>query len=67
MELEINKLNELNAYIKEIDAKSTDLIAVLHRAQHIFGYFIIELNVYGKFVEQCSIYTDIQVLKSLPS
>ena len=44
MELEINKLNELNAYIKEINAKSTDLIAVLHRAQHIFGYLPREVQ-----------------------
>ena len=44
MELEINKLNQLNAYIKEINAKATDLIAVLHRAQHIFGYLPREVQ-----------------------
>lgn len=32
------KTRELDDFIEEIDAKESDLILVLHRAQHLFGY-----------------------------
>lgn len=32
------KMQELEDFIQQIDAGESDLIAVLHRAQHIFGY-----------------------------
>lgn len=37
------KIHELDAFIKEIDAKESDLIEVLHRAQNLFGYISEEL------------------------
>ena len=38
MELDVKKYQELEEYINELGAKSEELIAILHRAQHIFGY-----------------------------
>jgi NADH-quinone oxidoreductase subunit E len=37
------KIHELDAFIKEIDAKESDLIEVLHHAQNLFGYISEEL------------------------
>ena len=44
MELDNKKYNELAAYIEELGSKSTELIAILHRAQHIFGYLPREVQ-----------------------
>lgn len=38
MELDNKKYQELAKYIEELDYKPTELIAILHRAQHLFGY-----------------------------
>ena len=38
MELDNKKYQELAKYIEELDYKPTELIAILHRAQGIFGY-----------------------------
>ena len=37
MELDVKKYQELEEFINELGAKPEELIAVLHRAQHIFG------------------------------
>lgn len=44
MELDVKKYQELEAYINELGAKSEELIAILHRAQHIFGYLPREVQ-----------------------
>ncbi len=44
METDKQKFDELSAYIDEIGATSHELIAVLHRAQHIFGYLPREVQ-----------------------
>ena len=44
MEKDVKKFQELEEYINELGAKSTELIAVLHRAQHIFGYLPKEVQ-----------------------
>ena len=38
MELDNKKYQELAKYIEDLDYKPTELIAILHRAQHLFGY-----------------------------
>lgn len=44
MELDVKKYQELEEYINELGAKSEELIAILHRAQHIFGYLPREVQ-----------------------
>ena len=44
MELDSKKYQELEEYINELGAKPEELIAVLHRAQHIFGYLPREVQ-----------------------
>ena len=44
MELDVKKYQELEEYINELGAKSEELIAILHRAQHIFGYLPKEVQ-----------------------
>ena len=44
METDVKKYNELEAYINELEAKPSELIAILHRAQHIFGYLPKEVQ-----------------------
>ena len=44
MELDNKKYQELAKYIEELDYKPTELIAILHRAQHIFGYLPREVQ-----------------------
>jgi NADH-quinone oxidoreductase subunit E len=38
------KYLELDQYIEELGSKSSELIAILHRAQHIFGYLPREVQ-----------------------
>ena len=44
MELDAKKYQELEEYINELGAKPEELIAILHRAQHIFGYLPREVQ-----------------------
>jgi NADH-quinone oxidoreductase subunit E len=44
METDVKKYQELEAYINELEAKPEELIAILHRAQHIFGYLPREVQ-----------------------
>lgn len=44
MELDNKKYQELAKYIEELDYKPTELIAILHRAQHLFGYLPREVQ-----------------------
>lgn len=44
--LDAKKLNELDGYIETIEDKEGHLIAILHRAQSLFGYLPKELQVY---------------------
>ena len=44
MELDVKKYQELEAFINELGAKPEELIAILHRAQHIFGYLPREVQ-----------------------
>lgn len=44
METDVKKFKELEEYIDELGAKPEELIAVLHRAQHIFGYLPKEVQ-----------------------
>ena len=44
MENDLKKYEELGNYINELQANSTELIAILHRAQHIFGYLPKEVQ-----------------------
>ncbi len=44
MELDNKKYQELTKYIEELDYKPTELIAILHRAQHLFGYLPREVQ-----------------------
>ena len=44
MELDVKKYQELVAFINELGAKPEELIAILHRAQHIFGYLPREVQ-----------------------
>ena len=44
MEKDVKKFQELEEYINELGAKPEELIAVLHRAQHIFGYLPREVQ-----------------------
>lgn len=44
METDVKKFQELGDYIEELGAKPEELIAVLHRAQHIFGYLPREVQ-----------------------
>ena len=44
MEKDVKKFQELEAYINELEAKPEELIAILHRAQHIFGYLPREVQ-----------------------
>ena len=44
METDLKKYQELEAYINELEAKPEELIAILHRAQHIFGYLPREVQ-----------------------
>ena len=40
----MGKYEELGNYINELQANPTELIAILHRAQHIFGYLPKEVQ-----------------------
>jgi NADH-quinone oxidoreductase subunit E len=44
MELDNKKYQELAKYIEDLDYKPTELIAILHRAQHLFGYLPREVQ-----------------------
>ena len=44
MELDNKKYQELAKYIEELDYKPTELIAILHRAQHLFFFFSREVQ-----------------------
>ena len=44
MGLDNNKYQELAKYIEDLDYKPTELIAILHRAQHLFGYLPREVQ-----------------------
>ena len=44
MENDLKKYEELGNYINELQANPTELIAILHRAQHIFGYLPKEVQ-----------------------
>ena len=44
MGLDNKKYQELAKYIEELDYKPTELIAILHRAQHLFGYLPREVQ-----------------------
>ena len=44
MELDVKKYQELEAFINQLGAKPEELIAILHRAQHIFGYLPREVQ-----------------------
>lgn len=44
METDVKKFQELGDYIEELGSKPEELIAVLHRAQHIFGYLPREVQ-----------------------
>ena len=44
MELDNKKYQELEEYINELGAKPEELIAILHRAQHLFGYLSREVQ-----------------------
>ena len=44
MDLDVKKYQELEAFINELGAKPEELIAILHRAQHIFGYLPREVQ-----------------------
>ena len=44
MELDNKKYQELAKYIEELDYKPTELIAILQRAQHLFGYLPREVQ-----------------------
>ena len=44
MELDVKKYQELEAFINELGAKPEELIAILHRAQHIFSYLPREVQ-----------------------
>lgn len=41
-----DKLQELDAYIDSLDDKKGSLIHVLHRAQNLFGYLPMEVQLY---------------------
>ena len=44
MELDNKKYQELAKYIEDLDYKPNELIAILHRAQHLFGYLPREVQ-----------------------
>ena len=44
MGLDNKKYQELAKYIEDLDYKPTELIAILHRAQHLFGYLPREVQ-----------------------
>lgn len=44
--LDSKKLNELEVYINSIEDKEGHLIAILHKAQSLFGYLPKELQIY---------------------
>ena len=44
MEKDEKKFAELNSFIEELDCRPEELIAILHRAQHIFGYLPREVQ-----------------------
>lgn len=41
-----DKLSELDEFIDSVDAQPTELIAILHRAQHIFTYLPREVQIH---------------------
>ena len=64
MENDLKKYEELGNYINELQANPTELIAILHRAQHIFGYlpkevqeFISTNNDKNNSIESESLFT----------
>lgn len=44
MEKDLEKYEQLGSYIDELECKPIELIAILHRAQHIFGYLPREVQ-----------------------
>ena len=44
MEKDLEKYEQLGSYIDELECNPTELIAILHRAQHIFGYLPREVQ-----------------------